>query len=372
MNFSYVSLDPVQVTKPDQNSSDSSRTFQGIPSIERIPSGRLFAVWYSGGAGEGYDNYALLKISDDNGISWSETVAVVNPPHPVRAFDPEIWFAPNGKLYWFWAQGCGGAANVEIFDGIAGVWYSILENPEADPADFKFTPSRRISNGIMMNKPTVLKNGSWALPCSIWSGDYLKHDSLGIVPGAYMVVSEDQGETFYVKGRVDASTLSKNFSFDEHIFIERENGDICCYFRYAEGIAEFVSSDGGKSWSDAVVSQSLNSPSSRFFIKRLASGRLLAVINNSKEQREKMTAFLSEDDGKSWKHSLLLDARIITSYPDGFENNGTITVIYDKDRYKGGYILMAQFTEDEIIAGTLQHPESFLTREISHSRPVEK
>lgn len=373
MNFSYISLDPVQVSTENIEILDAERTFEGIPSIEKIPSGRLFAVWYSGGYGEGFDNYALLKISDDNGMTWSKTAAVVNPPaHDVRAFDPVIWYSPDGKLYWFWAQGCGGEANsMEVFDGIAGVWFSILENPDDAPENFRFTPSRRIANGIMMNKPTVLKDGTWCLPCSIWAGnEYLQHESLGVCHGAYMVVSTDMGKTFSVRGRLDTSKLCEKNSFDEHIFIEREDGSICCYVRTAEGIGESVSTDGGMTWSEMVKSASLTAPSSRFYLKKLKSGRLLAIVNDSEKKREKLTAFLSEDDGRSWKYSLLLDPREGVSYPDGVETADGIIAVYDKDRVKGGFIYMVQITEKDIMAGALTDSSSFLQREVAHSASI--
>ena len=371
MNFSYISLDPVRIITQGAAKLDAGRTFEGIPTVEQAPSGRLFAAWYAGGHGEGFDNYSLLKISDDNGKTWTGTVAAIYPdPHDVRVFDPVLWYSPDGKLYWFWAQGCGGPANsMKVFDGIAGVWYSILENPADAPESFRFTPPRRIANGIMMNKPTVLKDGTWCLPCSIWAGNYRQHESLGIKHGAYMVVSTDQGETFSVRGRIDCSKLCEKNSFDEHIFIEREDGSICCYVRTAGGIAESVSTDGGYIWSDLALSATLKAPSSRFYLKKLRSGRLIAIINDSLTVREKLTAFLSEDDGRSWKYSLLLDPRQGVSYPDAVETADGLLVVYDKDRFKGGFIYMAKFTEEDVMNGSVS-AASFLQHEISHSDPV--
>lgn len=373
MEFSYISLNPVPVTKPDQTTIDSVRTYEGIPSIEQIPSGRLFAAWYSGGYGEGYDNYALIKYSDDRGKTWSETVAVVDPPTPfIRAFDSVLWYAPNGKLYWFWAQSCAGAANSnEVFDGIAGVYYSILENPDDTPENFRFSPSRRIANGIMLNKPTVLKDGTWALPCSIWhwQDHYKRHESLGIKPGAYMVVSTDQGEHFSVRSMIKTTNIEGGCNFDEHIFIERKDGSICCYIRTDSGIAECISKDGGYTWETPYLSKTLISSGTRFFLKHLRSGKLLAVINASPKKREKLTAFLSEDDGLTWNKGLLLEAREGVSYPDAAEGSDGIYITYDRERYAGGYILMSRVTEEDIMAGQLVSADSVLNQEIAHSAP---
>jgi hypothetical protein len=72
-----------------------------------------------------------------------------------------------------------------------------------------------------------------------------------------------------------------------------------------------------------------------------------------------MTAFVSDDDGATWKGGLLLDERE-SSYPDGVQAaDGTIYIIYDHQRYtlnrignKGvGSVVMAQFHENDVRAG---------------------
>lgn len=67
--------------------------------------------------------------------------------------------------------------------------------------------------------------------------------------------------------------------------------------------------------------------------------------------RSHLTACLSEDDGKTWlPHSLLLDERIGVSYPDGDQMpDGKIHIIYDYQRIHDREILMASFTEKDII-----------------------
>ena len=93
-------------TAPGPEYADSSRGFQGIPSIERAPNGRLWAVWYGGGSGEGAGNYVMLASSGDDGKTWSPVNPVIDPDGagPVRAFDPTLWCDPQGRLWVFWAQ----------------------------------------------------------------------------------------------------------------------------------------------------------------------------------------------------------------------------------------------------------------------------
>jgi predicted neuraminidase len=136
------------------------------------------------------------------------------------------------------------------------------------------------------------------------------------------------------------------------------------------GIGESFSSDKGRTWSEPRPS-ALQNPSARFFIRRLSSGRLLLVKNGPTDRRvnkrSHMTAFLSDDDGKTWRGGLLLDERASVSYPDGFQApNGVIHILYDWNRHTDAEILMAKFKEKDILAG------KFVTRGARSRIPVNK
>ena len=78
-----------------------------------------------------------------------------------------------------------------------------------------------------------------------------------------------------------------------------------------------------------------------------------------------MTAWISADDGKTFQGSLLIDERDEVSYPDGFQlPDGRIFVAYDRERYKAREILIASFTEEEVLAGELHLPFSFTKRPV--------
>ena len=74
-------------------------------------------------------------------------------------------------------------------------------------------------------------------------------------------------------------------------------------------------------------------------------------INERTKTRSKLMAFLSDDEGKSWHGGLMLDERRGVSYPDGFQTeDGVIYISYDRNRSTDGEILMARFTEDDILS----------------------
>ncbi|MDA0839703.1 MAG: sialidase family protein, partial [Planctomycetota bacterium] len=157
-------FEPPQInTSPNEDYSIRNRQWQGIPGIERAPNGRLWAVWYSGGTGEGPDNYVLVVTSDDDGQTWSEPVLVVDPPGMVRAYDPALWIDPTNRLWLVWAQSYG------WWDGRSGGWVATTE--ESDSSDPSWSAPRRLCDGIMLNKPTVLSDGRWILPAAVWESE---------------------------------------------------------------------------------------------------------------------------------------------------------------------------------------------------------
>jgi len=71
-------------------------------------------------------------------------------------------------------------------------------------------------------------------------------------------------------------------------------------------------------------------------------------------KRSHMSAYLSADDGKTWKGGLLLDERASVSYPDGFQApDGLIHILYDWNRHSDAEILLAKFREEDVLAGKL-------------------
>ncbi|GMV93926.1 MAG: hypothetical protein AMXMBFR82_37040 [Candidatus Hydrogenedentota bacterium] len=338
---------PLVIVNPGPEYGGDTRPFQGIPGIERAANGRLWATWYGGGPTEGPENYCMLATSGDDGETWSDVVLVVDVPGPVRTFDPCLWHDPDGTLWFFWAQG------YTHWDGRAGVWAITTQNSgDAEPA---WSEPRRICDGIMMNKPTVLSTGDWLLPVSIWASQPNVADPAHAHPidsttGSHVYASTDRGETWALRGTSDVPERS----CDEHMLVEKKDGTLWKLVRTRYGVGEAISTDAGATWDVKGPSASVpHIPHARFFIRRLNSGKLLLVRHNSPElkKRTHLTAYLSEDDGQTWTGGLVLDARDC-SYPDGVQApGGSIYIIYDHERKGAKQILMAVFTEEDVLAG---------------------
>jgi AraC-like DNA-binding protein len=148
------------------------------------------------------------------------------------------------------------------------------------------------------------------------------------------------------------------------------------YVRTFYGIGVSYSFDRGQTWTLG-EDTGWGGPNSRFYIGKLKSGRTLLINHVNYSGRNNLTALLSEDEGKTWKYSLLLDGRSEVSYPDVKEDEkGNIYVIYDRER--GGFkstlseaygcareILYAKITEADIMAGKLVGEESKLKTVVS-------
>ena len=337
------------------NESDSrlnDRNFEQVPAVVSSADGKqVFVAWYSGGAAPGPGNYVTLSVSDDGGNNWKNDQLVVYPEDPnYRFFDPALWRDKNNQLHLFY----GSAKDSLLWDGFGGV-NEIEIN--WDGSKIAHSQSKRISDGVMSNKPIYLASKDQAL-FPIYIDKPLTADSSGKVfpkNGAF-IMSVD-----YLKSDdLSSASLYSSIKIDEEIRIHdepqlvqiSEEGSFLAMVRTTKGIYYTTSADYGKTWNEVQpFTASGPTTSSRFYLGKLASGNLL-LVSNSSTTRNNMTAFLSKDGGKTWPSKILLDARENVSYPDADQSaDGNIHVVFDRDRTGAKDILYCRFTEADLING---------------------
>lgn len=351
----------INASAPDDWHSPARRKHAGIPSLAVSGvNGRMWATWYTSPTGaEDANNYLVLTTSADGGATWRESV-IYEPDFkgPVRAFDSELWIAPDGILRWTWTERKVPLSEETKNDPFAGcsadsandrlMMVELNAEREPDVASLSAPGNlRQIARGVMMCKPIVAKDGAWLFPVSHWREE----------PSACVYASTDGGRTFVERGGV---TLPKaRRVFDEHNLVELGDGTLRAYIRTTgrtDALWEAESCDGGRTWGEPRPSV-LPHVSSRAFVCRLASGNLLMVKNGLPGEpgtgRRDMTAYLSEDGGKTWPFALpLYPGRRKVSYPDGQQlADGRIAVAYDYDRLNKREILFSLFREEDIVAG---------------------
>lgn len=345
-----------------------NRVWQGIPGIEITKKGRIFAAFYSGATNEEIGNFVALVKSED-GVNFTEPIAVAYKEN-YRCYDECVWIDPLGRLWFIWA----------LYPEHA-VYGVICDNPDAD--ELEWGEEFLIGHDVMMNKPTVLSTGEWLFPISVW-GERVwtwmpERRTSQKELGAFVYKTIDQGKTFEKLGGV----VHYDHAYDEHMVLELSDGRLAMYTRTMSGIGISYSYDRGLSWTDGTDSK-IGGPNSRFFISRLKSGRILLINHHNYsfsptnvQGRNNLTAFLSEDEGKTWKYKLLLDERDQVSYPDAVEgDDGFIYITYDRERGCGkktideAYsevreILYSKICEEDIMKGEIVNPESKLKIVIS-------
>lgn len=339
--------------------------------ITRTPKGRLWAAWVAGG--DSPIAFMVAATSDDDGETWSKPRLVVDSqakhlPIPRSVIVGNLWTDPRGRVWFFFDQ------TMNHFDGRGGLWAAVCENPDADqPA---WSAPRRLWHGSALNKPIILSTGEWMLPVQLLQrngngpfGQAKLFPELDPVRGANVFVSTDEGATWERRGHA----VLPNPDWHEHMVVERKDGSLWMLARTGKGLVQTTSTDRGRTWATPEPPPGLSHPVARFHLRKLASGRVLLVKHgdtpDAHEGRSKLKAFLSEDEGRTWKGGLMLDERKGISYPDGFQApDGRIYISYDRNRSTDGEILLARFTEDEVLAGAVSKPGSKLQTLIS--RPL--
>lgn len=343
--------------------------------IERTRGGRLWAAWVGGG-----DNqyaYMALGTSDDDGLTWTDVRMVIDPhdpslPQQRRSLVANLWLDPHGRLWFFFDQA------MTSFDGRAGLWATRCDAPD-DP-DPLWTQPQRIWHGCALNKPIVLRDGTWLMAASLWDRAKIParetsyrdafHD-LDPFRGVNPLASTDGGQTWQRRGTVTFPQPQ----FDEASIVERKDGSLWMTARTRASVWESFSTDGGRAWS-APRESAIRNTSARHQVRRLPSGRLLLIkhgprvgvmtvpLTDYSAGRRELTAFLSEDEGLTWQGGLTFDEREPVTYPDvALSPDGAIYVSYDYARETLGHICMARFREADILAQSFVSADA-LTKQI--------
>ncbi len=348
---------PVILTDPGPEFQDDARPGAMVIGMDRTPKGRIWGCWT--GTGDKRDGYFILATSDDGGGAWSKPRLVVGAPDPTGkrqrgALVGNLWTDPLGRLWLFFDQTVIGVR------GPTANWFIRCDNPDADAPTW--SPPVGFAIGCTLNKPTVLGNGDWLLPVSHWAEKK-----------AWVHASTDQGKTWLPRG----SVMFPDWEFDEHMVVELRDGRLWMLARTKGSPHESFSDDKGVTWSEPKPS-AIQNVNARFFLRRLASGKLLLVKNGPPTERltkrSHLSAFVSDDDGKTWNGGLLLDERSSVSYPDGFQSpDGLIHILYDWNRHTDAEILMARFREEDVLAGQLVSKDaklSMLANKATGPKPI--
>ena len=350
-------VEPAQIiVNPGAEFADDVRTWQGIPGVERALSGRLWVVWYTGGAFEGdVTNYALLATSGDDGKSWSPPRVTIQGKPGTRIGDPLPWLDPSGRLWLFYRQlTLDSTTNKAKWSGTCAI-----RTDEPDAAEPKWSEPFVVGEGgILFGKP-IVRDGAWIAPFFLQGkGSPWGKQAQGRETS--VITSMDEGRTWSWLGGTTVKPELLNFS--EATLAARRDGSLWMVIRTKEGLHESESTDGGKTWSATKPMPQFVGPATRAHVRRLASGAFLLIYHGGERTskgvflRNRLTAWLSVNDGRTWPHRVMLDDRNRVSYPDATQApDGRIYAAYDFGRYtpEQKQILLCIFREADVRNGKL-------------------
>ncbi len=356
-----------------------NRGYQACPSIVKTNGGNyLYGVMCTpfgkaGGNGENHHCYVAVGRSKD--LINFEDIMIIDPDKdgPSRTFEPILWTDNDtGRVYFAYCQAAGKDYG---YNGKMGTFLTYTDNPD-DELPIWSKP-KRIFHGLLDNPPIKASDGNWYMAINFTrhirkacfkDDPYLNH------LGVYVLKSEN-GVDYNVLCHV--SNADSNVS--EPSIVEYEKGKILLTERTEKG--SFLMRSTLKNlnfWTYPKPitycenGKMLQNVASRSAAKCFKFGEMLYAFNDTNNnKRENLSIGISYDGGKTFEYKLLLDERVLSSYPQIVDNgNDEYIIIYDQERIRqkldsGSEILIAKITKQDIIAGKIVTPCSYLKRLVS-------
>lgn len=313
-----------------------------------VTGNRMWAATVTGGDTEpDSDNVYMIMYSDDNGVTWKNPAYVIddaNSSDNLRIYGGCLWKDPQGRLWIFYSQtdALFGTGTLPV-----GAFAYVIENPQDNPNKFRIVDKGLIGYGVFINKPTVITNENG-------EEEWIRSGHVTWTEYTDVYSSTDNGETWEYKGRAHGTAGGAH----ESQIVQLSNGKLMMTKRIDEcasgGVEISYSSDYGVTWTEfeSKLDEPFIAPSSRMNLYRLESGNLIFVANDNRTVWNNLTVYMSEDNGKTWPYSLVIDERGGAAYPDTVQvENGNIYVAYERGRIDQTELRYSMFTEKDIKAG---------------------
>ena len=320
-----------------------------------ITGDRMWASIGTGGKTEpDPDNMNAILYSDDGGTTWIDPAFIVEwEVDDSQAIIPKsgatLWTDPLGRLWIFISQ----APYPQTSGPYCQTNFAfVIKNPEADPSEFEIEEKGFLWNGYMPTAPTVIENENG-------EEEWLAVSNCGWTEYTDIYSSRDQGATWLYKSSARGTINGGH----ESRIVQLTDGSLMFFKRIDEGekggLERTYSYDYGRTWTEfeSDLAWPLRGPGTRTYLYKLKSGHLAFVsvdheyTGNVETSRVNMTVHLSEDDGKTWTSSLLLDERYVSEPTIVQDDEGWIYISYDSGRVTRCEMRYARIKEEDIKAG---------------------
>lgn len=313
----------------------------------------LIYTRFTGGSGDHASADLVMRISDDNGRSWSKDRIIVKRPGGLNVMSVSLLRLNSGRIALFYLRKTSKEDCRPVM--------CISNNETETWSQPAVCITDKVGYYVLNNDRAVqLQSGRLILPVAWHQGPGESRDTAGVI---MCYLSDDNGTNWRrskdsFKGyRPDGQRIT----VQEPGVIELKDGRLMMYMRTNAG-SQYIcfSRDGGETWSKAQPSD-LASPLSPASIKRNPwTDELVCVWNDHsgihqypQGRRTPLCLAVSRDEGKSWSRS-----RIIEGNPDGWYCYTSITFVKDR-------MLLAYCAGDKKVGGlnrlkVLAIPKSWL------------
>ena len=261
-------------------------------SIAALPDGRLFSVWF-GGEREGSTDVMIFgAYRAPDALAWGAQRVIASPAQTsadvgmlVRKMgNPVAFMTPRGELWVIYVSVTMG--------GWATSHLNLMRSPDLGQT---WLPATRLVVSPFLNLSTLVKGG----PVFFDNGEIgvpVYHELAGKF--AELLVLSDQGDVRR-KLRMDHG----HRTLQPVVLVEDELRAVALMRDGAENPPRAWHSettDGGRSWSRPQLTD-LPNPNSALAALRLDDGRLIAVANDTEDERLRLSLLASDDGGLHWR-----------------------------------------------------------------------
>lgn len=301
-------------------------------SLVYLPNGDLLAVWFYGSGERTADDVKLIGARLEKGkTNWSEPFLMADTPNlpdcnPVLFLNQEntlflVWIAVqankweqsilrlrtsadylmSGPPIWNWQDNVLLKPDARFAEEVAKQFKLLPENP-AGWAEYAPSYDKMI---IAASQDPVKRSIGWMTrikPLIIGSRIILPLYSDGF-NFSLMAISDDKGQTW----RPSLPLVGRGPI--QPALVQKKDGKLLAYLRDSGDAPPRVqvseSSDLGESWSPATKTEIPNTASVELLV--LQDGKWAFVGNDLEDGRYRLSLFLSDNEGKTWKWKTALE-----------------------------------------------------------------
>lgn len=281
----------------------------------KLDSGKILTVY---GKFRGQHDFAqaslMARMSMDNGSTWGDEKILITPDAHLNVMSVSLLRLSSGKIALFYAI-------KDAVDDCYPVMRISTDNGESWSEPTPCIPSQAGYHVLNNSRVIQLKNGRILLPVARHEvkphkQDKRKFDTFQEDGTIFCMYSDDEGAT-WMKGECVPSPDIENLTKQEPGVVQLQDNSILLYVRTKLGYQYFSKSfDNGITWSllEQGTLQSPNAPA--LIIRDPYTDALVAVWNESSDARTPLTIAVSFDEAKTWTHKRILkDAPLWYCYP---------------------------------------------------------